>query len=93
LTVFAISTYLFARLIVLVRAEGRGGVSTWTGEAKLYFIQSKTSAQRDGRNAPDTSFEALSTSVVMVEGNDYQKESVEVESIKVVKDDGVKIDR
>jgi len=91
LTVFAISTYLVARLIVLVRSEGREGVSKWTGETKHHFIQSKTSEGKADQVASDTSSEASSSSGVMVKGVDYNRDSVEIDP-GAAKEDGVKVE-
>jgi len=87
LTVFAISTYLLARFIVLIRTEGREGVSKWTGETKRHFIQSKTSERKVGRDRSDTGSEASSASGVMVKVKDYEQDSVGFENTKAVEGD------
>ena len=91
LTAFTISVYLIARFVVLVGAEGREGVSKWTGETRRQFIQSKTSEPKTGRDSSDANSEASSASGVMVKEKDYEQDSVDMKSGDV-EEDGVKIE-
>ena len=55
LTVMVISTYLFARFTVLVRTEGRAGISEWATETKGHFARDVGSKLKTDNNDSVTS--------------------------------------
>jgi hypothetical protein len=77
LTVFAISTYLFGRFVLLIRTEGREGVSMWTSETKRHFLPARLSERKANQELSDTSSETSSPSGVMVKGEAYEQVSVQ----------------
>lgn len=55
LTVFLISFYIFARLVILVRASGRAGVSEWAAETKRRILHTTSTVYRkvdDAKSKP-----------------------------------------
>ena len=51
ISAIVISTYLSVRLFVLVRADGRAGLSEWSDETKSRFIRGESEERRGRRTS------------------------------------------
>ncbi|KAF8167772.1 hypothetical protein B0H34DRAFT_682980 [Crassisporium funariophilum] len=73
LTVMAVSSYLFIRLVVMVRQEGSSGVSGWVGEIKDYLVSTAEGARPRGSNnrvPEDSRSDTTNESAVVVQQPD-----------------------
>jgi hypothetical protein len=72
-----ISSYLFARLFVLIRVDGRAGLSEWSNETKSLFIRGEPEEEKGRRPSSG------STGSVVVVKHEPEQTHVEPPSKKV----------